>query len=286
MNALAAHGADVKFTGDFMAKISKDSRRELAEAVKSYQTKITALLGAEKNTLNKISADAENAEAPYAKLQLCADMIYVASLYMAQNSLSLKILDVKNNDALNEARKTLYKAIIYLEDIVTNVIDITYSELSDNYEAIANTTIDERYYLIRKLGLTINLLELAFGDNSKWKWSFVELKGRCTVVAKNLIDMRNSVKAYFDPNNGDYETTVLYIRLISKQLDASAAAYRDKYELSTRRIDDMTNAIRFLLAKRNLFTALGDKDNAEEIKKKAIVWKDKMHADQKAGLSH
>ena len=90
-----------------MAKISKDSRHELAEAVKSYQTKITALLGAEKNTLNKISADAENAEAPYAKLQLCADMIYVASLYMAQNSLSLKILDVKNNDALNEARKTL-----------------------------------------------------------------------------------------------------------------------------------------------------------------------------------
>ena len=210
-------------------------------------------------------------------------MIYVASLYMAQNSLSLKILGVKNNDALNEARKILYKAIIYLEELVTNVIDIPYSDLVKNHETIQDKPIAERYYLIRKLGLAINLLEIAFGDNSKWKWSFVELKGRYAVVAKNLIDMRNSVKAYFDPNNEDYETTVLYVRLIIKQLEASAAGYRDKYEVSTRRLDDMRNAIKFLLARHKLAIAIGDKTNAEEIKKKALVWKDKMDADQKAG---
>ena len=97
--------------------------------------------------------------------------------------------------------------------------------------------------------------------------------------------MRLAAKTYFDPSSDDYETTVLYIRLITKLLDQSAAGYRDKYELSTRRIDDMRNGIKFLLARNKLCLALGDKTNAEEIKKKAVVWKDKMNADQKSGSS-
>ena len=266
-----------------MAKISEETRLEFAEAVKPYQSKITVVLNTEKTVLNAIASNKDSVS--YKKNHLSEDMIYAASLYMAQNTLSLKILEVKNNDVLNEARKILYKAIIYLEDIVTNTIDIPYSELASYHEELVKIPIEKRYYLIRKLGLTINLLELAFGDKSKWKWSFVELKGRFAVIAKNLIDMRNSVKAYFDPNNEEYETTVLYIRLISKLLDASAAGYRDKYELSTRRIDDMRNGIKFLLAKHKLLLAIGDKNGAEEIKKKAIVWKDKMDADQKSGSS-
>jgi len=264
-----------------MAKISETTRLEFAETIKPYQSKITATLGKEKTVLNSINGGAP--DSPYKKIMLCDDMIYVSSLYMAQNSLSLKILGVKNNDALNEARKILYKAIIYLEELVTNFIDVPYADLAKNHEAIKETSIQDRFYLIRKLGLSINLLEIAFGDNSKWKWSFVELKGRYAVVAKNLIDMRSSVKAYFDPNNEDYETTILYIRLITKLLDSSAAGYRDKYEVSTRRLDDMRNAIKFLLARHKLAIAIGDKTNAEEIKKKALVWRDKMDADQKAG---
>ena len=78
---------------------------------------------------------------------------------------------------------------------------------------------------------------------------------------------------------------VLYIRMLIKLLDASASGYRDKYELSTRRIDDMRNGIKFLLARHKLALALNDAKTAEEIKKKALVWKDKMDADQKSGSS-
>ena len=97
--------------------------------------------------------------------------------------------------------------------------------------------------------------------------------------------MKKGSKDYFEPNSDDYETTVLYIRMLQRLLDASANGYRDKYELSTRRIDDMRDAIKFLLARHKLCLAIGDKNNAEEIKKKAIIWKDKMDADQKSGLS-
>lgn len=267
-----------------MAKVSEEARLQFSEAIQPYKGKITATLEKEKMMLggmHKGDIDYENK-----KLLLCEDMIYAASLYMAQNSLSLRLIDVKNNDALNDARKLLYKAIIYLEEIVSDAIDVPYIDLAPRLEPIHNVPIIRRYTLIRKLGLAITMLKDAFGDNSKWKWSFVELEGRYATVSKNLIDMKSCVKDYFDPGCINYETTVLYIRMIQKQLNDSATAYRDKYELSTRRIDDMRNAIKYLLALRKLYIAIGDANQAEEVKKKAVVWKDKMDADHKAGLSN
>ncbi|MCR5401713.1 MAG: hypothetical protein K6E78_08995 [Treponema sp.] len=266
-----------------MSKISEESRKELQEAIQPYQLKITALLSEEQAAVKTFSQ--KDPETPYKKVDLCEKMIYIATLYMAENSLSWKILGVKNNDALNDARKIIYKAIIYLEDIVTNTIDIPYLDLKKNYDSIIKIPVDKRYYIVRKLGLAINMLEDAFGDNSKWKWSFVELKGRFVVVAKNFVDMRQAEKSYINPSSDDYETTVLYMRLLAKQLEASASGYRDKYELSTRRIDDMRNGIKFLLARHKLALALRDSKTAEEVKKKAIVWRDKMEADQKSGSS-
>ena len=267
-----------------MSKISEETRLHFSEVVKPYEEKIKATLAKEKTMLNgmhKGDIDYENK-----KLILCEDMIYVASLYMAVNSLSWKLMEVKNNDSLNDARKILYKAIIYLEEIVTDGIDVPYADLTDNLEKIKNVPIVRRYTIVRKLGLAISLLKDAFGDNSKWRWSFVELEGRFTTVSKNLIDMKSCVKDYFDPRSEFYETTVLYIRLISKLLNDSATAYRDKYETSTRRIDDMRNGIKYLLALRKLDIAIGNTGQAEEVKKKALVWKDKMDADHKAGLSN
>ncbi len=266
-----------------MAKISEESRLELAEAVKPYQSKIAVLLAQEKSVLSSLSS--KDPMTPYKKIELCESMIFISTLYMAQNELSLKLIGVKNNDALNDARKIIYKAIIYLEDIVTNTIDIPYSDLSKCYEKVKDISVEKRYYLVRKLGLSINMLEEAFGDNSKWKWSFVELKGRFAVVTKNYVDMRKAEKDFKDPSCDDYETTVLYMRMIAKLLETSAAEYRDKYELSTRRIDDMRNGIKFLLARHKLALVLRDVKTAEEIKKKALVWKDKMNADQKSGSS-
>ena len=107
-----------------MAKISEESRLELAEAVKPYQSKIAVLLAQEKSVLSSLSS--KDPMTPYKKIELCESMIFISTLYMAQNELSLKLIGVKNNDALNDARKIIYKAIIYLEDIVTNTIDILY----------------------------------------------------------------------------------------------------------------------------------------------------------------
>ena len=129
-----------------MSKISEETRLEFAETVKPYQSKITAVLGKEKTVLNSINGGAS--DSAYKKIMLCEDMIYVATLYMAQNSLSLKILGVKNNEVLNESRKIIYKAIIYLEELVSNVIDVPYVDLADKHETIKKRTGDCLAYSI------------------------------------------------------------------------------------------------------------------------------------------
>ena len=267
-----------------MAKITNEDRELFKKESKQYEDLIKAELDKEKEMLTTMKGDAVGVE--YKKLILAEQMIYIATLYNAINTASVKILEVKNNDALNEGRKILYKALIYLEEVVTNIVNVAPSEVSDKMEAIANTPLEKRYFLVRKLGLAIQMIIDAFGDNSKWKWSFVELEGRFAVVAKNLYDFKNYVKAYFDPGDADNENSILYMRLIKTLLDKSANAYRDKYELSSRRLDDMKNAINFLLARRRVSVALSESEDAEELKKKEGGGKERMGADEKAGKSN
>ena len=61
--------------------------------------------------------------------------------------------------------------------------------------------------------------------------------------------------------------------------------YRDKYELGSRRADDMKQAVNLLIAARRVAMALSDNEASEEIKKKAVVWKNKLDADMKSGAS-
>ena len=266
-----------------MAKVKVEDRDYFKDRSKPYQDRIKQALEAEKKVLLTINQNA--AQKPYKKFQLSEDMLSVAADYMQINNLSVELINTKNNDALNDARKIIYKAIIYLEDIVTPDIDVAYSDIEDKVAQIADITLEKRYYLVRKMGLTIQLLEDAFGDNSKWKLSFIEIRGRAAAVAKNLLDWKEASKVYFDSSQETYDTTVYYIRLVRKQLALCAVQYRDKYELSSRRLDDMKSAIRFVLAERRICVLLGKKDDAEKLKSNAQVWKDKLDADKKSGVA-
>jgi hypothetical protein len=64
-------------------------------------------------------------------------------------------------------------------------------------------------------------------------------------------------------------------------LQRSADRYREKYELSTLRIDDFKLAISFLAALRRIHILVGETENADQIKKKMDVWKTKMETDER-----
>ena len=266
-----------------MAKVTDSARQEFQERSEPYQKIINESLKKEKEIIATLGSD--NGANAYKKVILSELMISIATTYIAINNLSVEMIDVKNNDMLNDARKILYKAIIYLEEVVTPAIDVQYSEIEDKVSQLEKMSFNDRYLLIRKLGLAIRLLTDAYGDNTKWRWAFVELQGRFATVAKNLVDWKKACKDYLDGQSADYDNTVYYVRRIKKMLGQSGDQYRDRYELSTHRLDDIRLAINYLVAQRRICMLTGEKDTAEELKKKALVWKEKMEHDKKKGIA-
>lgn len=262
-----------------MAKVTDEARQLYGEQVSVYQQQIDSLLIREKNMLLMIEKDPTGAS--YKRLMLTDEMLFLATLYLTKHSLSVSILGVKNEDALNDARKTLYKAVIYLEEVVSNFIDVPFSDYEDKINEIRNLPQSKRYYLIRKLGLAIRLVLDAYGENTKWRWTFVELEARFATVAKNILDLKIASKDGLDPHAPDYDDTVYHLRLVKKLLQQSADRYREKYELSTGRIDDFRLGINYLLALRRLHFILNERNEADEVKKKADIWKEKMEKDHK-----
>lgn len=261
-----------------MAKISNEDRFTFQEKAKKYREAAEAILLREKNILNVITKDPNGAA--FMRLTLADEMLNLASYHIVINSLSTALLSSKNEDALNEARKAIYKCLIYLEEVVSNYIDVPFSDYEEKLSQLASLDVQKRYALVRKLGLSIRLVMDAYGDNTKWKWSFVEIEGRFATVAKNLVDLRSAV-SNMDPRSPDYESTVYYLRTVKKLLMQAADRYREKYELSTSRIDDFKLAISYLNALKRLHILLGDREDAEVVKKKAEIWSSKLEADLK-----
>jgi hypothetical protein len=261
-----------------MAKISNEERHQYFEKIAVYKAAIDTILKREQNVIVIIRKDP--AGAVFKRLALVDEMLNLASNYIILNGVSQSMLKVKNEDALNDGRKSLYKSVIYLEDIVTNHVDAPYSDIEEKLAEIASVDPARRYALIRKMGLAIHLLENAYGDNTKWKWSFVELEGRFAVVAKNIMDMKSAV-VNTDPRSPNYEPTMYHLRMIKKLLMQAADRYREKYELSTNRIDDFKMGINFLAALRRIHIMLGDREDAETVKKKIEIWSAKLESDLK-----
>ena len=167
-----------------MKKPSEEARRRYAEYIQGYKNAIEAIISREK-TMKEMIARGE-AGANYKRLALADDNLNIVSNFLLMSSLSLTFLGVKNEAYLGEARKCVYKAIVYVEEIVSALVDAPFSDYEDGLETISACADENRYAFVRKLGFTIDSLEEAFGENSKWKWSFVELEGRYAALCKNL----------------------------------------------------------------------------------------------------
>jgi hypothetical protein len=261
-----------------MAKITLEERNRYQEKIKSYRDAIVEISKMEKSILMVIQKDPGGAA--FKRLALAEEMLNQASYQIIINQVSQTRLKVKEENALNDGRKSLYKSVIYLEEVVSNFVDAPFADYEEKLAGIASLDAARRYLLVRKMGLAINLLENAYGDNTKWKWSFVELEGRYAAVAKNIIDLKNAV-TNTDPRSPNYEPTVYHLRMIKKLLNQAADRYREKYELSTNRIDDFKQGINFLNSLRRILVLLGDREEAETAKKKLEIWSAKLEMDIK-----
>ncbi|MFP4619052.1 MAG: hypothetical protein ACLFMZ_09450 [Spirochaetaceae bacterium] len=261
-----------------MAKVSEEAKRRYNERIREHKASVENILTQEKSYLNIIENDEKGA--PYKRLTLANEMLNMVSYYILMNELSIDLLGIKNETFLNDARKAVYKSIIYAEEVVTDYIDVPFSEYEEKLTEIEAFEEQKRWEFLSKLGFSIDSIKESFGDNSKWRWSFIEMHARFAVVAKNFLDMK-SFLANMDPQVAGYRIRMDHMNMVQRMLEEAAHNYRQKYELSTGRIDDFKSAIRYLSALRRIYILLGESEKSDVIKKKMDVWKSKMEADSK-----
>lgn len=261
-----------------MSKVSEDARKKYLEKIQDYKKTIEDIENREKLILQVLEKDPTGAE--YKKIRLAEENLNLLSYYVLMNNLSVSLLGVKNEGYLNEARKLCYKVIIYMEQIVTGIIDGPWSDYEDKVALISSFDYHDRWKLISKMGLAIQLVLSGYGDNTKWKWAFVELEGRYATVVKNLLNLKTLYQD-MDPGADGHAVKMAHLALARRLLEQAANRYREKYELSTLRFDDFRLAIKYLGALRLLSLALNRSQDAENIKKKMDIWSQKLENDLK-----
>jgi hypothetical protein len=168
-----------------------------------------------------------------------------------------------------------------MESIVTGKVNAPYSEYEHHVAELASAVdANRRFDMIRKMGFAINLLEDAYGNNSKWKWSFVELEGRFAAVAKNMLELSN-VLANLDPLATAYEPTIRHLGIVKRLLADAAIQYRDRYNLSTQRFEDLQAAHDFLESLRYIHAMLGEQAEAGNVKKQCELIEQKIESERK-----
>jgi hypothetical protein len=261
-----------------MGKITQEQRNRYFEKVKEHRKTIEAGLAKEKTLLELLAKDETGAG--YKRLKLANDALDLCSWYMLVNTLSVSLLGIKNEDYLLEARKTLVRAIKYLEDTVSPYLDVPFSDYEAKLDEIKDFDAEGRFRLLRKLGFAVQSLDDAFGENSKYSASFIEVWGKVAAVGKNLIDLRTAVPD-MDFSSPVRETVMSHVSLVKQLFQRSADKYREQYELYTHKVQDFRAAVIYLQALRRMHIVLSERDEAETLKRKVEIWSTKLEADLK-----
>ena len=257
---------------------SKAAQNQYFERIKPYRETIQEQLKLEENIRQSILKDPS--DAGNKRLALTDELVFLASNYIIINGISQSILGLRNEEALNNARKSFVKAIVCMEELVTPLIDAPFSEYEEKLAQISSVDAKKRFNLIKRIGLVLNLLKDAYGDHAKWKWAFVELDGRHAAITKNILNLKTAIMNT-DPRSADYEPTVHHLRFMKKLLNNAADRYRERYELSTNHSEDFNTGIEFLNALKRVHNVLGERTDAEAIRKKSDAWSGKLEADNK-----
>jgi hypothetical protein len=246
-----------------------DKQKHYKERIKVYEETIQKLLKNETGVLEECRKDPDNAAVKL--FNLSHDMLNLASNYIVLNGISRSIFSNRDEVALNEARKAIFKALIYLENIVTGSVDAPFSDYEKNLAELDSVTPEEKYKMILKIGVAIGLLKSAFGDNPRWRWIFVDMEGRFAVIAKNLFDFKAAF-TNMDSRGKYYEATTLHLRRIKALLYNAADRYHERFTISTKQPHDLLAAINFLGAMQKVCIMMNERDEAEEVLRKYKNW--------------
>ena len=201
----------------------------------------------------------------YYDIESSIHMLHFIEINLKINNLSVEILGFKSEPNLTIARKEYYKVIASLENIVGNDVERSLRENDKYLERINQLNPTQILALVNKMHDVLNDLKRKIGENSKWKWSFVEMQARVAVITKNITSFSDIAK-YRDPRNEYYNERAELMVLCKQSIEEAAKQYRTKYELSGKSRDDLKKCIDLLSSLRKIHVLFDETDEAEKLR--------------------
>ncbi len=263
-----------------LQRIPKAKKEAYNLIIKEYKDKVEATLKLAKK-LEREGYPGTDVNSHYKKVAAANVYLNTVGLYCEMSAKSLEIMSIKNDAYLTNARKNTYQAVKLLEKIVGTGVD---TNLTDNAEILhALPLLNPRRVLnlLKKIEYCIALIEFEEGDNSKWKWNFVEMYGKLAVTAKNMTNFKELAIKLNDPRVEFYQEINDLILFVKTLTDSAAKKLREKYELSTMDVQDMNKAIDFMNLLVRIHIILNEQTFAQEAKKVIEKWKAKLEMDLK-----
>jgi hypothetical protein len=203
---------------------------------------------------------------PYYNLEMVNYLLKTIDIYIKMNDLSLNMLGIKNNKSLDMAKSNFSKILQLMKEIVGD--DVDRESLKENEEYLANIVqLNPRHLndLSNRLNDMLFTLKNTMGEDSKWKWLFVELQAKVAVIIRNLVNFSDILK-YRDPREEFFRTRIEHMRLAKDSLEEAAKQYRTKYELSSKSREDLKKSIELLEALRKVHVVMGESGEADKLK--------------------
>lgn len=261
--------------------VSAEQKEAFKSKSKQYKEQIKNQLEQVKQLEQRIKKEEEEeASHTILEVQIAEIFMNIITNYLAINNVAISTMGIKHENSLDEARKLLYKILILGEKWTSSYIDLKLSEIVEFQKKFADFSDDDRYNFIQRLFFLIDQVEEAYGENSKWKMSFIEIKGRATNLAKNILDYVG-LRSKNDPRIEGYQARRNLRDLVEESLIKVAKLYREKYEISGHNSDDMKKALNFLRALGRLYLLENKRTELEKIKKTISLWTKKMNQDMK-----
>jgi hypothetical protein len=258
--------------------ITKAEKVAYNNYVKEHQVEIEKA----RARLKEITAKTRSmpAIAGYLNIDAILEYLKIIKLYLKMNDISQDMLTQKNETFLNNARKEIYKVLQLAEDIVGNDLDRSFKENEEYLDKIEKVNPLQILNLMQMMLDVINRLIKGFGEGSKWKWSFVDIHGRISIVMKNFINF-SALQKYRDPRMEYFKERRNMLKLCKKTMSMAAQQFRTRYEVSTKVPADIIKSIELLTILRKVNVLTGDSDEAVKLKNTIDALRERLESDER-----
>ena len=218
---------------------------------------------------------------PYYNLEIVTYLTHTIDLYIQMSDLSVTMLGIKNSKSLDAAKSNFSKILQYMKETVGDEVDReSLKENEDYLAAIDKLNPGQILDLAHKINNIFNKLRERMGEDSKWKWHFVEFQAKVAMIIRNLINFTNILK-YRDPRETFFRDRREHLELAKETLEEAAKQYRTKYELSSKSREDLKKSIEILEALRKVHIVIGESGEADKLKTTIDAARQTMQAGDK-----